>query len=165
MKDWRLIIFLMVLALSLFIIIHFLGERHLAAMVVYETKQAPASENLVSNKKGIENTTTGGLLENTQRAWKDNLVYIEIKDMKFIPREVTVPLDTKVVWINKDWSGYYGRVHMIASITKAFTSTRLLFNDTFTHRFTKSGDYKYIDPTYQSDKSGLLMTPGIIHVK
>jgi plastocyanin len=63
---------------------------------------------------------------------------IEIKDFSFQPKEVTVPIGAKVVWVNKD-----EEPHTIVSTDKTFVSKALDTDDTFSFTFDKTGTYEY----------------------
>lgn len=63
---------------------------------------------------------------------------IEIKDFSFQPKEVTVPVGSKVIWVNKD-----EEPHTVVSTDKAFLSKALDTDDTFAFTFEKPGTYEY----------------------
>lgn len=63
---------------------------------------------------------------------------IEIKDFSFQPKLVTVPVGTKVVWVNKD-----EEPHTVVSTDKTFLSRALDTDDTFAFTFDKPGTYEY----------------------
>jgi plastocyanin len=63
---------------------------------------------------------------------------VTIKDFKFGPPELTVPVGTTITWINHD-----EEPHTVTAVTGAFTSAGLSHDDTFTQTFTKPGTYQY----------------------
>ena len=63
---------------------------------------------------------------------------IEIKEHKYSPATLTVPVGTTVTWINHD-----DDVHTVTSSAQAFTSRGIDTDETFTYKFTKAGTYAY----------------------
>src|SRR5216117_272022 len=63
---------------------------------------------------------------------------IEIKEHKYSPATLTVPVGTTVTWINHD-----DDVHTVTSSAQAFTSRGIDTDETFTYKFTKPGTYVY----------------------
>jgi len=63
---------------------------------------------------------------------------IEIKEHKYSPATLTVPVGATVTWINHD-----DDVHTVTSSAQAFTSRGIDTDETFTYRFTKAGTYVY----------------------
>ena len=63
---------------------------------------------------------------------------IGIKDFKFLPPTLTVPVGTTVTWRNHD-----EEPHTITSATGAFGSSGLSHEETFAQTFTKGGTYQY----------------------
>jgi plastocyanin len=64
---------------------------------------------------------------------------VEIKGMKFDPKDVKVKIGETVVWTNKD-----DRDHtVVADDGKAFKSGNIKRGATFEQKFTKAGTYKY----------------------
>jgi plastocyanin len=63
---------------------------------------------------------------------------IGIKQFKYEPPMLTVPVGTTVTWINHD-----EEPHTITSETGAFRSAGLVHDDTFVQTFTKPGTYQY----------------------
>jgi plastocyanin len=63
---------------------------------------------------------------------------VGIKDFRFTPPTLTVPVGTTVTWTNHD-----EEPHTITSATGAFSSTGLSHDETFTQRFTQPGTYAY----------------------
>jgi plastocyanin len=74
--------------------------------------------------------------ENQDKATKDTR--IEIKDFSFQPKTITVPVSTKVVWVNKD-----EEPHTVASTDDVFKSKALDTDDQFSFTFDKKGTYEY----------------------
>ncbi len=63
---------------------------------------------------------------------------IGIKQFKYGPPILSVPVGTTVTWVNHD-----EEPHTITSATGAFSSTGLANDDTFAQTFTKPGTYQY----------------------
>jgi plastocyanin len=63
---------------------------------------------------------------------------IGIKQFKFGPSMLTVPVGTTVTWVNRD-----EEPHTVTSGTGAFSSAGLVNDDTFVRTFTKPGTYQY----------------------
>lgn len=63
---------------------------------------------------------------------------IGIKDFKYGPAVLTVPVGTTVTWVNHD-----EEPHTVTSTTGSFSSPGLLSKDTFVQTFTKPGTYAY----------------------
>lgn len=129
-------------------------------------REQPEVEIPQPNLEYKETNITKNNIEPKTDLKKSNFAFVEIKDMKFMPRELNISTNTTVIWINIDWSGYYGRNHMVVSNTNKFRSSRILYNETFSFTFTEPGTYKYLDPTYRSGTTGgILIRPGIIYVE
>ena len=63
---------------------------------------------------------------------------IEIKDFAFTPKTITVPVGTKITWVNKD-----EEPHTVVSTTDAFRSRPLDTDEQFSFTFAKPGTYEY----------------------
>jgi plastocyanin len=63
---------------------------------------------------------------------------IGIKDFKYGPAVLTVPVGATVTWVNHD-----EEPHTVTSTTGTFSSPGLLSEDTFVQTFTKPGTYAY----------------------
>ncbi len=63
---------------------------------------------------------------------------VTIEKFKFIPPEVTVPVGTAVVWVNRD-----DEPHLVAAQQKQFKSKALGKDDTFSVTSDKPGEYPY----------------------
>jgi plastocyanin len=63
---------------------------------------------------------------------------IEIKEHKYSPATLTVPVGATVTWVNRD-----DDVHTVTSSAQAFTSRGIDTDETFTYTFTKPGTYAY----------------------
>ena len=63
---------------------------------------------------------------------------VGIKEFKFTPPVLAVPVGTTVTWINHD-----EETHTITSANGAFGSTGLSHEDTFAQTFTRPGRYEY----------------------
>jgi len=65
-------------------------------------------------------------------------VAVDIKDFKFSPAALTVPVGTTVTWINHD-----EETHTVTSGASGFTSTGLSHDETFARTFDRPGTYAY----------------------
>ncbi len=75
----------------------------------------------------------------TAQAQTGQTVNIEIKDFKFGPDTLKIPVGTKVVWTNKDSVG-----HTVTSANAGvFGSDLIKQNTTFEFTFSKAGTYEY----------------------
>jgi plastocyanin len=63
---------------------------------------------------------------------------VGIKDFKYAPQVLTVPVGATVTWTNHDEDP-----HTVTSATGAFTSTGLSNEETFAQTFTRPGTYPY----------------------
>jgi len=63
---------------------------------------------------------------------------VGIKEFKFTPPMLTVPVGTTVTWTNRD-----EEPHTITSATGTFGSTGLSHEETFTQKFMRPGTYAY----------------------
>jgi plastocyanin len=63
---------------------------------------------------------------------------IGIKEFKYGPPTLSVPLGTTVTWVNHD-----EEPHTVTSATGAFSSAGLVNDDTFVQTFMKPGTYQY----------------------
>lgn len=63
---------------------------------------------------------------------------VDIKDFRYGPTELTVPVGAQVTWTNHD-----EEPHTITSATGTFASAGLSHDETFTQTFTRPGRYAY----------------------
>jgi amicyanin len=63
---------------------------------------------------------------------------IGIKEFKYGPPILSVPVGATVTWVNHD-----EEPHTVTSATGAFGSAGLVNEDTFAQKFTKPGTYEY----------------------
>ena len=63
---------------------------------------------------------------------------VDIKDFKYGPVQLTVPVGTQVTWTNHD-----EETHTITSAAGAFGSAGLGHDETFSQTFTQPGTYPY----------------------
>ena len=63
---------------------------------------------------------------------------VSIQNYTFSPVTITVPINTSVIWTNKD-----GFAHTVTSNTNIFSSGNINGGDTFSYRFTTAGSYPY----------------------
>jgi plastocyanin len=65
-------------------------------------------------------------------------VQVGIKEFMFGPKELTVPVGTKVTWVNDDQIP-----HTVAETHKVFRSGALDTHDSFSWVFNTPGEYEY----------------------
>jgi len=65
-------------------------------------------------------------------------IEIAIENYAFVPKVVSIPKGTTIVWKNQDQSP-----HNIQSTTKQFRSPPLDTNETYSHTFTDAGSFAY----------------------
>src|SRR5438445_13766504 len=63
---------------------------------------------------------------------------VQIKEFKFVPALLTVPVGATVTWTNGD-----EEPHTVTATDRAYTSTGLDRKETYAHRFTTPGTYTY----------------------
>lgn len=63
---------------------------------------------------------------------------VDIKEFKFAPPALTVPIGTTVTWVNHD-----EETHTVTSTSGAFGSAGLSNKDMFSQTFVKPGTYEY----------------------
>ena len=63
---------------------------------------------------------------------------VDIKDSKYLPSTITVPVGTTVRWTNHD-----EETHTVTSSNGSFGSLGLDLDETFTYTFTTPGTYPY----------------------
>jgi plastocyanin len=63
---------------------------------------------------------------------------IDIRDFMFSPRNLTIPVGSKVTWTNKD-----EEPHKVAEVNSAFASAPLDTDEGFTFEFKTPGKYEY----------------------
>ena len=77
---------------------------------------------------------------------------IGIKQFKYGPSMLTIPVGTTVTWVNHD-----EEPHTVTSATGAFSSAGLVNDDTFVQTFTKPGTYQYFCAIHPYMKGTLVM--------
>jgi plastocyanin len=65
-------------------------------------------------------------------------VRINIKDFMFAPTDLSIPVGTKVTWVNDDQVP-----HTVMETHKAFHSAALDTDDSFTYQFDNAGTFEY----------------------
>jgi plastocyanin len=63
---------------------------------------------------------------------------VDIKDSRYLPSTITVPVGTTVRWTNHD-----EETHTVTSTTGGFGSLGLDLDETYTYTFTAPGTYPY----------------------
>ena len=79
---------------------------------------------------------------------------ITIKDFQFSPRNLEIPLGSKVTWINKD-----EEPHKVAEINDAFTSQPLDTNEVFSYEFRTAGKYEYFCTIHPRMTGAIVVDP------
>src|SRR5262245_16371879 len=65
-------------------------------------------------------------------------VFVDIKDSKYLPPTITVPVGTTVKWTNHD-----EETHTVTSTTGGFGSLGLDLDEAYSYTFTTAGTYPY----------------------
>ena len=63
---------------------------------------------------------------------------ITIKDFQFSPRDLVIPVGSKVIWVNKD-----EEPHKVSEVNSLFTSQPLDTDGSFTYMFKSAGKFEY----------------------
>jgi len=63
---------------------------------------------------------------------------VQIKEFKFVPTQLSVPVGTTVTWTNGD-----DEAHTVTAVDRAYTSTAMEHAESFAHRFNAPGTYTY----------------------
>src|SRR5438874_931617 len=71
------------------------------------------------------------------------LILINIKNFRFNPEYIIVPISTEIRWINFDTHS-----HGVSENNKLFQSPNLALNQSFSFKFTQPGTYYYHCPYY-----------------
>lgn len=89
---------------------------------------------------------------------EEKVKVIQIKDMKFIPEELTISAGTRVIWKHNDRNDVRDIVHVIRIYPLGVKSDRLHYGDEFEYTFTEPKKYWYIDIIYkESMKKGVII--------
>jgi plastocyanin len=100
---------------------------------------------LAAPQKAIESTSAaGGAVDAVGTT-------VTISNFKFQPQVVTVKVGAVVTWVDKEGS------HTVTANNGAFDSGGLTAGQTFSHKFTKPGAYKYHCSIHGEDMSGTVM--------
>jgi plastocyanin len=65
-------------------------------------------------------------------------VTVEIRDMKYVPENLTVAAGTTVTWVNKDQAP-----HTVTDRSRGFASAALDTGERYSYTFTKPGEFAY----------------------
>ncbi len=165
MKSWHLTGIIILLIISLALTARLSDERDYSKSIAHRS-EIPTVKPKEDTKELLEKDEYKEKPIEDEVLKEPRFAIVEIKDMGFVPRELTVKPNTTIIWQNKDWTGFYGRVHMVVSSTNFFRSSRFPQNDTYNFTFIEPGTYRYIDPIYRSNPGGgIVMKPGIIYVE
>jgi len=94
----------------------------------------------------------GLLVAMAGRAASAEQVTVVIENYAFSPAELTVPVGTRITWINRDDS-----VHTVTAVDGAFHSSAMDNEDGFSAELTVAGDFEYICKLHPQMR-------GVIHV-
>ena len=90
--------------------------------------------------------------ELTQEELGDPDVTITITKWEYDPQEITIPVDSIVMWVNTDTNSH-------TATGAGFDSGTIRRNAFFKHKFTQVGNYPYHD-IYRSDIAGMVHVVG-----
>jgi plastocyanin len=79
---------------------------------------------------------------------------VKIHNFTFAPQTLTIKAGTKVTWTNED-----DIPHTVASTSKAFKSSALDGNDSYSYTFTTPGSFEYICSLHPH-KTGKIVVEG-----
>ena len=82
---------------------------------------------------------------------------ISVKNLAFVPSQLTIKVGETVTWIHEDnYKGYDHLQHKI-TIYNVGSSPILRYGDTFEQKFTKPGTYVFIDSIYPDTPKGKII--------
>jgi plastocyanin len=116
-------------------ITHFVSPDNLKPLAFKLARQA-ALALVVKSLIGVIPSACAA--EPAQQVAAMNTPTISIDNFAFSQASVTVPVGTKVTWVNHD-----DMLHTVADEGKSFKSDPLDNGDSFSHTFDKPGTYKY----------------------
>lgn len=83
--------------------------------------------------------TISGCAQNQQNTSQNSSsATVMIQNFAYNPNTLTVKAGTNVTWVNQD-----SAIHDVASDSGAFASKDLAKGESYTHNFTKPGEYSY----------------------
>ena len=113
----------------------------------------------MKHRRRVLSWTTAGLVAAGVAAWLAGAPALAatsktvgIKEFKYAPGALTVPLGTTVTWVNHD-----EEPHTVTSATGAFASTGLVKDDSFAQTFTKRGTYQYFCALHPHMKAAVVV--------
>ncbi len=78
---------------------------------------------------------------------------VSIKGLKFKPDTITIKVGETVTWTNND-----DHDHTVVADDESFKSGKLGHGDTFEHKFTKKGKFKYSCSYHPREKGTVVVT-------
>ena len=131
-----------------------------------ETKEI---ENISEEQENVaEELTQTNITSNTTSKSSSNLSthsnasveaqnVIIVKNLYFIPSELTIKKGETVVWIHEDnYKGYDNLKHKI-SIDNAGSNPIMKYGDTYQYTFNKPGTFVFVDPIYESTRGKIIV--------
>ncbi len=125
-------------------------HEHLVTIVTTTTETTPHG---TFHDFAAAGTAQGTTTAPAASAKKQPANEIWITSMEFKPSSLTVPVGTKVTWVNKE-----GENHTVTSSKKGLFDGGLEPFGTFSFTFTEPGDYEYFCSPHEA-------MIGVIHVK
>ena len=129
----KYLIGLAVLAIAALGIYRYLPSSYKDYLPGYKENQSQTEE---VNTAPAENQETTSLVSTPTTEAK--VVKIAIRSFAFSPKELRIPLGTKVVWTNQD-----GVRHTVTADNGAFKSSLLIEGKSFEFTFAKKGTFSY----------------------
>lgn len=83
-----------------------------------------------------------------------NEVQVVIQGFTFEPSEIVIHVGTKVTWVSLDIAR-----HNVSGKNGEFNSGLLLYGDTYSFTFDKTGEYPYINKNFRDAKGKVIVIP------
>lgn len=153
MKIKYMISLLIALAAILVLIMGFSIYEILSAKEVkepvkeYTSEEIPEEETIVPAENAEIPTVEGG-----EEAEVLQEAVIMIKDMKFVPSQITISPGTTVTWFNQD-----NAAHKVVAYDRLFYGQRLVHGDKYSFTFTQEGTHKYFDANFPKILRGTII--------
>ncbi len=145
LKYITLLLILLVIALITLLILSFNpnikteGAKQVINEKKYTIEEITEQEEIVP-----EETTETPIIEESKKEIEVlNEITIVINDLKFYPKEITIPLGTIVTWFNNDTLP-----HKVVAYDRLFYCPRLEPGDKYNFTFTKEGTHSYFDAAF-----------------
>ncbi len=88
-------------------------------------------------------------------------VIINMKNLKYNPNYIIIPVNTEITWINLDIENGDNHdciLHGVKSDENLFSSPQLKTNESFNFKFNRPGMYNYFCPYYKNMNATIVVT-------